>query len=155
MSTRKYPALRKYPNVNEISSKIVNKNMADEIEILPNAMGRKRFSGWFLSDSTSAISLRMYTALEIRQNKNTPANDLTRYSLNPNLAPTRKGANTKKFFTQCFIRIVFNTAVITLCYASHHFHQLFISIPLRQILLTNWRVSTHGKEYSVSVLFIA
>ena len=88
-------------NIVNASSKIPNKEFT--IETFPDAIGRYFFSGCFLSNSISKISLRIYTKLETKE-KPTNANIVGKilWEFN-NTDEKKRGINMKRFLIQLLI----------------------------------------------------
>jgi hypothetical protein len=76
------------------------------MDILPEAIGRCFFVGCCLSDSTSAISLKIYTALAKRLKRTAPTNVRESEGISISFLSKTNAVKTKILFTHCFGRNV-------------------------------------------------
>ncbi len=77
---------------------------AERRVMAPDARGRFFFSGCARSDSTSAMSLSIYTALAVRQNATNALSDVSACEGFKRPFPNMSGAKTMTFLIQCFGR---------------------------------------------------
>src|SRR5512142_2669756 len=82
------------------AASVIAAQRATRTDSAPEAMGRKRLSGWARSFSTSTISLNKYTELDSRQNDATAAKVAIRaWRSSIRRAKIRGGATKNTFFT--------------------------------------------------------